>query len=61
MNTAKRHPAGWRRRSACWSAVAIGVGVVAWLRIDPSGEQGSGLPEAFDYDLEKYAEDRSRA
>ena len=34
--------------------LAIGVGVVAWLRIDPSGEQGNGLSEAFDYDLEKY-------
>jgi sugar lactone lactonase YvrE len=35
-------------------ALAIGVGVVAVVRIDWSGERGSGLPEAFDYDLEKY-------
>ncbi len=34
--------------------VAIGVGAVAWLRIDPSGLQGSGLPDAFDYNLEQY-------
>ncbi len=33
---------------------AIGVGAVAWLRIDPSGQGGNRLPEAFDYDLEKY-------
>ena len=35
--------------------MAIGIGVVAWMRINPSGEQGNGLPKAFDYDLEKYA------
>jgi hypothetical protein len=34
--------------------LAIGVGAVAWLRIDPTGDQGSGLSETFDYDLEKY-------
>jgi hypothetical protein len=34
--------------------MAIGVGVVAWLRIDPSGLHGSGLPDAFDYNLEQY-------
>ena len=34
--------------------VAIAVGVVAVLRIDPSGEQGSGLSETFDYDLQQY-------
>jgi len=33
---------------------AIAVGVIAVLRIDPSGEQGSGLSEAFDYDLQQY-------
>jgi hypothetical protein len=34
--------------------LAIGVGVAAWLRIDPSGLQGSGLSDAFDYNLEQY-------
>ena len=33
---------------------AIGVGAAAWLRIDPSGLRGSGLPDAFDYNLEQY-------
>ena len=36
-------------------AAAIGVGVFAWMQISPSGEQGNKLPEAFDYNLEKYA------
>jgi len=35
-------------------ALAIVIGVIAWLSIDPSGEQGSGLPESFDYSLESY-------
>ena len=35
-------------------AVAVGVGAVALLRMDPSGEQGSGLPNAFEYDLANY-------
>lgn len=34
--------------------LAIGIGAVAWLRIDPSGDRGSGLPDAFNYDLAKY-------
>jgi hypothetical protein len=34
---------------------AIGVGVVVWMRIDPSGRRGNQLAEAFDYDLEQYA------
>ena len=34
--------------------VAIGVGVMAWLRIDPSGLQGSGLSDAFDYNLDQF-------
>jgi hypothetical protein len=34
--------------------LAIGIGAVAWFRIDPSGDRGSGLPDAFSYDLEKY-------
>ena len=36
------------------AAAAIAVGAVAFLRIDPSGDRGSGLPEAFDYDLQQY-------
>jgi len=35
-------------------ALAIGLGTVAWLRIDPSGLHGSGLPDAYSYDLEQY-------
>lgn len=35
--------------------MAIGVGVVAWSRINPTGNQGSGLSEVFDYNLEQYA------
>ena len=34
--------------------LAIGIGVVALWRMDWAGEHGSGLSEAFDYDLEKY-------
>jgi hypothetical protein len=34
--------------------LAIAIGAVAWFRIDPSGDRGSGLPDAFSYDLEKY-------
>ena len=36
-------------------AAAIGIGAVALLHINPSGEQGNGLPKAFDYNLEEYA------
>jgi hypothetical protein len=32
--------------------VIVGVAIVLWN--DPSGENGSGLPEDFDYSLEKY-------
>jgi hypothetical protein len=35
--------------------VAVGIGVVAWMRMDPGGEKGSELPERFDYSLEQYA------
>jgi len=34
--------------------LAIGIGAVAWLRIDPSGLHGSGLSDTFDYNLEQY-------
>ena len=34
--------------------LAIGVGAAAWLRIDPSGERGSGLPPSCDYEIDKY-------
>jgi hypothetical protein len=34
--------------------LAIGVGVAAWLRIDPSGLQGNGLSDAFEYNLDQY-------
>ena len=33
---------------------AIVVGIIAVVGIDPSGDEGSGLPQSFDYDLEKY-------
>jgi len=33
---------------------AIVAGIVALTGIDRSGERGSGLPEAFDYQIEKY-------
>jgi len=36
-------------------SVAICIGVVTFMRINPSGEQGNGLPKAFDYNLEAYA------
>lgn len=36
--------------------LATGIGVLALLLTDPSGEQGSGLAEEFDYDLEAYQE-----
>ena len=48
-----KHTAERRNRRAI-VVLAIGVGVAAWLRIDPSGEQGSGLSDAFDYNLEQY-------
>jgi hypothetical protein len=35
--------------------LAIVIGVVAWARINPTGEQGNKLPERFDYNLEQYA------
>ena len=35
-------------------SLAIIIGVVALLRIDPSGERGSGLPPSCDYNLDKY-------
>ncbi|MFZ1932391.1 MAG: hypothetical protein WCB27_07860 [Thermoguttaceae bacterium] len=35
--------------------VTICVGVVAIMRIHPSGEQGNQLPKTFDYSLEQYA------
>ena len=41
-------------RSVAIVILAIGVGTAAWLRIDPSGLRGSGLPDAFDYNLEQY-------
>jgi hypothetical protein len=34
--------------------LAVGIGAITWLHIDPSGEQGSGLPDTFDYNLEPY-------
>ena len=34
--------------------LAIGIGTVAWLRIDPSGERGNGLPKSCDYSLDEY-------
>jgi hypothetical protein len=34
--------------------LATGVGMLAWLRMDPSGQRGNGLPNAFDYDLSQY-------
>jgi hypothetical protein len=34
--------------------VAVGVGVVAMLRIDRSGAGGSGLSERFDYNIDQY-------
>lgn len=34
--------------------LTIGIGVIAWLRIDPSGDRGSGLPDSFSYDLQKF-------
>ena len=34
--------------------LAMCVGAVAWLRIDPSGQRGNGLPDAFDYNLSQY-------
>ena len=34
--------------------LAIGIGATAWLWMDPSGEQGSGLPESFRYDIDQY-------
>jgi hypothetical protein len=34
---------------------AIVVGLFAWMRTNPSGEQGNKLPKAFDYNLEQYA------
>jgi hypothetical protein len=54
MNTAK-HGAWVGAIIVAVVSVAICVGVAAWMRINPSGEQGSGLPEAFNYDLERYA------
>jgi hypothetical protein len=54
MNTAK-HSAIVGAMILPVVAAAIAVGVVAWLRIDSSGQQGNRLPETFDYDLEKYA------
>jgi hypothetical protein len=35
-------------------AATIGVGAIAWLRIDSSGDRGSGLPDAYSYDLEPF-------
>jgi hypothetical protein len=54
MNTAK-HSAIVGAMILPVVAAAIAVGVVAWLRIDSSGQQGNQLPETFDYNLEKYA------
>jgi len=34
--------------------LAVGVGVVAVLRIDRAGDAGSGLPERFEYGIEQY-------
>jgi sugar lactone lactonase YvrE len=34
--------------------LGIAVGAIAVLRIEPSGEQGSGLDKEFQYDLEAY-------
>lgn len=34
--------------------LAVGVGVVAVLRIDRAGDAGSGLPERFEYGIERY-------
>jgi hypothetical protein len=36
-------------------AVAIGLGVVVFMRINPTGEEGNKLSEAFEYNLEQYA------
>jgi hypothetical protein len=34
--------------------VAVGIGAFNWMQIDPSGEEGNRLPEAFDYNLDAY-------
>jgi hypothetical protein len=53
METAKKSPL--LQIAVCLLiALAVVVGTAAWLRLDPWGQRGSGLPPSFDYSLDQY-------